>query len=317
MKKHFIKFICGVFILTSCKIQMHKSAQNDFQIITTDLDNFWSAYDALENSTDSVRTFQELYIDKATPEFEKFLELRNFTAKQYVDWIKHKPRFWKTIRPLTVAVKENRPEIDIIFQKMGELYSDFKAPNICFAISPIQTGGTTDKGLILIGTEIASVNPTLVDISEIDGFMGEVFTNSTGEITSLVTHELVHTQQLSGDNENESLLSQAITEGSADFIASLILGKQSMNKAIFEYGEKNQKELWREFSADIKANKGFEETDWFYNYNSDRPADLGYYLGYKIAESHYNNTSDKIKAIKEIIEMENEVEFLVKSKYGE
>lgn len=89
-----------------------------------------------------------------------------------------------------------------------------------------------------------------------------------------------------------------------------------MNKAIFSYGERNQKELWKEFSADIKAKKGFEETDWFYNYNSDRPADLGYYLGYKIAESYYQNASDKKQAIKEIIEMENAVEFLAASKYG-
>ncbi len=196
------------------------------------------------------------------------------------------------------------------------MYPDFIAPDINFAISPIQTGGTTDRGLILIGTEIAVVNQEKVDISEIDGFMGEVFKHSIGDIMSLVTHELIHTQQPSGDNENESLLSQAITEGAADFIATLLLGKQSMNKAIFDYGEKNQKELWREFRADIQSRKRFEETDWFYNYNSDRPADLGYYLGYKIVESYYNNADDKKQAIAEIIEMDNAMEFLEKSNYS-
>ena len=241
--------------------------------------------------------------------------LRNFTAKQYVDWIKHKPKFWKTVRPLTVAVREKRQEIDRVYQEMQNIYPEFKAPDIDFAISPIQTGGTTDKGLILMGTEIAAVNPEKVDISEINGFMGNVFKNSTGEILSLVTHELVHTQQPSGDNQNESLLSQAITEGSADFIATLVLGKQTMNRAIFEYGEKNQKELWIEFSADIKAGKVIEETDWFYDYNSYRPADLGYYLGYKIAESYYNNAPDKKQAVKEIIEMDNAAVFLEKSNY--
>lgn len=315
MIKNSLKLIIALLVLNSCKSQ-DNFQEFDYQIITTDLDNFWSAYDALENSSDSVETIQKLYIDKATPQFEKFLELRDFTAKQYVDWIKHKPKFWKTVRPLTVAVKEKRPEIDRVYQKLRNIYPEFKAPDIDFAISPIQTGGTTDKGLILIGTEIAAVNPEKVDISEIDGFMGKVFKNSTGDILSLVTHELVHTQQPSGDNENESLLAQAITEGSADFIATLILGEQSMNKAIFEYGERNQKELWAEFSADIKAGKSFEDTDWFYDYNSSRPADLGYYLGYKIAESYYNNADDKKQAIKEIIEMDNAIEFLEKSNYG-
>lgn len=316
MKKHIIKLLFGPLVLASCKSYPDKPEKYDYQIVTTDLDNFWLAYDALENSTDSVQTFQELYINNATPEFQKFLELRGFTAQQYVEWIKQKPKFWTTIRPLTVAVKEKRSEIDLVYEKMGELYSGFKAPNICFAISPIQTGGTTDKGLILVGTEIAAVNPTLVDISEIDGFMGKVFKGSTGDITSLVAHELVHTQQPSGDNENQSLLSQAITEGSADFIATLILGEQSMNNAIFRYGERNEEELWEEFSADIKAKKGFEETDWFYDYNSDRPADLGYYLGYKITEAYYQNASDKKQAVKEIMEMEDAVEFLTASNYG-
>lgn len=199
---------------------------------------------------------------------------------------------------------------------MEEYYPNFQAPNICFAISPIQSGGTTDKGLILIGTEIATVNPKTVDISEINGFMKKVFENSFGDIKSLIAHELVHTQQPNGDNENESLLSQAIIEGSADFIATLLLEKQSMNSAIFNYGEKNQRKLWSEFKSDVDARKTFEETDWFYNYNSKRPADLGYYIGYKIAESYYKNSANKKQAFKDIINMNEPIEFLEQSTYG-
>nr|WP_298332672.1 DUF2268 domain-containing putative Zn-dependent protease [uncultured Christiangramia sp.] len=293
-----------------------KKSELNYKVITVDIDNFWNAYEALEKSTDSVQTFQSLYIDQASPEFEKFLELRNFTAKQYVNWIKGAPEFWKTIRPLTLEVKNKKKEIDSIYWKMADYYSNFQAPNICFAISPIQSGGTTDKGLILIGTEIATVDPEKVDISEINGFMKKVFQNSSGDIKSLVAHELVHTQQPNGDNENESLLSQAITEGSADFIATQLLQKQSMNAAIFEYGEKNQKKLWLEFKNDHDAEKTFEETDWFYNYNTNRPADLGYYIGYKIAESYYRNTKNKKKAIKDIINMNEPKEFLEMSHYG-
>lgn len=303
-----------LIVLNSCA-QGEKSELN-YEIVTTDIDNFWGAYDALEGSQDSIQTFQNLYIYKASPEFKKFLELRNFTAKQYVNWIKGAPEFWKTIRPLTLKVKNKKKEIDSIYSKMDEYYPNFQAPNICFAISPIQSGGTTDKGLILIGTEIATVNPKKVDISEINGFMKTVFENSSGDIKSLIAHELVHTQQPNGDNENKSLLSQAITEGSADFIATLLLDKQSINAAIFKYGQKNQKKLWLEFKKDVDAEKTFEETDWFYNYNSQRPADLGYYIGYKIAESYYNNSDNKKQAIKDIINMDEPKEFLEKSAYG-
>ncbi len=243
------------------------------------------------------------------------MELRDFKAKEYVDWIAATPEFWKTIRPLTIEVKGKKKKFDEIYHNMNELYDDFQPPNICFAISPMRTGGTTSKGLILIGTEIAAVNPKFVDISEIGGFFKKVFQNSTGDINSMIAYELIHTQQPKGDNENSSLLSQSITESSADFIGGLILGKMTMDKAIFEYGQKNEQALWIEFKQDIKADKGLEDTDWFYNYNSNRPANLGYYLGYKITESYYSNSTDKKRAIKEILEMKNAEEFLKKSKY--
>lgn len=315
MKRIFLTLLIGIITLVSCKEKPEKIKELNYQIITSDLDNFWIAYDSLENSKDSVQTFQKLYIDKASPEFEKFLGLRNFKAEEYVDWIKASPKFWKTVRPLTMAVKDKKDIFDGIYQRMNELYPKFQPPNICFAISPLRTGGTTSKGLILVGTEIATVNPNFVDISEIGGFFQTYFQNSTGKIAVMIAHELVHTQQPKGDNENSSLLSQAITEGSADFIGTLLLGKQTMNKAVFEYGEKHEKQLWKEFKEDIKEGNGFDNTDWFYNYNSNRPADLGYYLGYQITESYYNNSDDKKQAIKEILEMKNAEKFLEKSKY--
>jgi hypothetical protein len=288
-------------------------------VVTTDIDNFWSAYDALPHSKDSLRTFQEIYINNASPEFKKFLALREFTATQYIDKIRSYPKFWNTIRPLTLlSVNEKKDEISNIYDEFSRLYPDFDPPNICFAISPVATGGTATEGLIFLGTEIAAVDPDKVDVSEIKGFMSYVFQNSNGDITSLVTHELLHSQQPNIDNINKSLLSQAIIEGSADFIATLILGRQTMSNAVFEFGEKNQKELWAEFTTDMETNKTYDETSWFYNYSEvrpgGRPADLGYYLGYKVTEAYYQNATDKKQAIKEIIKMENPEELLKKSK---
>jgi len=317
MKKLIQTLIIGIILtFISCKEKSEQTQKLNYQIILSDLDNFWMAYDALKNSKDSIQTFQELYIDKASPEFKKFLELRDFKAKEYVDRIKTAPKFWKTIRPMTMSVKRKKAEFDKIYEKMSKLYDKFQPPNICFAISPMRTGGTTSKELILIGTEIASVNPKFVDISEINGFIKKLFQKSTGDINSMIAHELVHTQQLNEDNENALLLSRALTEGAADFIGSMILEKKIMNKVIFEYGEKHEQALWNEFKQDVKLNKGFGDTDWFYNYDSNRPADLGYYLGYKIVESYYNNSKNKKQAIKEIVEMKDAREFLKKSKYN-
>jgi uncharacterized protein YbjQ (UPF0145 family) len=44
-------------------------------------------------------------------------------------------------------------------------------------------------------------------------------------------------------------------------------------------------------------------------------ADLGYFIGYKIVKSYYKQARDKQQAIKDIIEMNDPITFLQKSKY--
>ena len=47
----------------------------------------------------------------------------------------------------------------------------------------------------------------------------------------------------------------------------------------------------------------------------NKPADLGYYVGYKICESYYNKQKDKKKAIQEILTIKDWEEFYLKSGY--
>jgi hypothetical protein len=46
-----------------------------------------------------------------------------------------------------------------------------------------------------------------------------------------------------------------------------------------------------------------------------RPADLGYYVGYKICEAYYQAARDKKQAVKDILEMKDFNEFLKDSGY--
>lgn len=295
-----------------------KEESNTYTIETQDIDNFWAAYDSLATSTDSARTFQELYIDKASPFFKEFLRVRDFRAKEYVRLTRTMPEFWKTVRPLTEDIQNRKSELQPAFEKFSKLYPAFKQPDVCFAIGALRTGGTISNGLILIGAEIEAVDQS-VNLSEFEknDFIGAVLKYKTGDIVSMVLHEAVHTQQLSSDNTDSSLLKEAIEEGAADFIASLILDKITLNKAIYDYGIAHERELFNEFYADVVAKKKLASTDWMYNYKSNRPADLGYFIGYRICESYYNRATDKKQAIQDIIMMVNAQEFLLQSGYLE
>ncbi len=62
---------------------------------------------------------------------------------------------------------------------------------------------------------------------------------------------------------------------------------------------------------------GNKVTRWLYNGSNSKelPADLGYYIGYKIVESHYGLAKDKQKAIKEILTIQDFAKFLKESGY--
>ncbi len=306
-----ILFILSVFVSTILW------AQQESNISTQDISHFWEAYDSLESSKDSVATFQRLYIERATSGFKEFIKARDFTAAEYVRLIKWYPKFWISIRPNTERIASRKHEIEEVFQKFKALYPNFKPPDVCFAIGGLRTGGTTTKDLILIGSEIASADSTTTKV-EFKGWLEYVIGN-TGDVVAMVAHEAVHTQQLANPAYitgylTHRVLSQSLREGSADFIGMLIIGS-IINKTQYVYGTEHEAELWKEFQSQMNGN---DLSNWLYNGNSskNRPADLGYFMGFRICESYYNRASDKSQAIREIIRMENHKKFLKKSGYN-
>jgi uncharacterized protein YjaZ len=68
-----------------------------------------------------------------------------------------------------------------------------------------------------------------------------------------------------------------------------VTGSQ-INKWLLDYSNAHEKELWQTFKSQLCTQK---TGDWLYNMSSvkDKPSDLGYYIGYKIAQSYYNTVN--------------------------
>ena len=274
--------------------------QNGYNIETTDITNFWDAFDDLksaETKADSIKIIQEEYIDKSTAYFKEFIKARNFTAEEYVELIRRYPKFWRSVRPLTENIVNRKAEIEKVFEQYRSLLPGFEQPDVCFAIGCLRTGGTTTKDLILIGSEIAASNEE-VDKSEMSGWLESVIGN-TGDIVSMIAHETVHTQQY--NRRRYKLLTGVMTEGIADFFTVELLGL-NINKEIFEYGNKHKCELFREFESDLKSHPK-EYNRWIYQGNKaeNRPADLGYFIGYQIAKMYYDKSESKTEALLELL----------------
>jgi hypothetical protein len=146
--KIFLLFVFGI---------VH--SQNNDLIETSDIDNFWNAYDKLKDAksiNDSINIMQTDYIDKSSQYFKEFIRVRNFKAEEYIKLLRKYPKFWISIRKETENVKYRKGEIIKILDKYEQEIPNFKRPNVCFGIGCLRTGGTVSNNLILIGTEIAA-----------------------------------------------------------------------------------------------------------------------------------------------------------------
>jgi hypothetical protein len=289
---------------------------------TTDVDHFWEAFDLLANCkshSDSINTIQAVYLDRGTDGLKDFIKVRDFKAERFVTMIGRYPKFYASIRKNTLEVKNAAPLIEEVFKKFKEIYPNFEPFKVCFAVGPLVSGGTVSKNFVLIGSEI-STSTASVDISEFkEGPLSKILSRDTDvvqKIKNMVAHECVHTQQKTPASRKAAkciLLYRILIEGAADFIGELVAGSQ-INTVALEYGERHEQELWDQLKAEMC---GKETTGWLYNFSTikDKPADLGYYMGYTIAREYYKNAADKNQAVIDILEMNNPITFLEKSKY--
>lgn len=308
---------CIVFILLfTCSARVQ--GQDVSRVFTSDVDNFWVAFDSVQTVKDTTRQIafmQSLYIDKGTEGLKLFMKLRRFDAQKLVAAINKYPKFWASVRENTLKIKPKIPAIETHIRQFKALYPDLRPAKLFFTITAIRAAGTVHDSLALIGTEIATGNKN-TDVSEFpDKRLANFFqTQSTDNIIPVVVHEYVHTQQRS---EARVLLGQALHEGACDFITELILREPLMNSYL-QYGRKNETALKKAFREEML---GEDFSNWLYNGATTKTmGDLGYFMGYAICKSYYRHAKNKSQAIKEIITLNYGdqpalMAFLKKSRY--
>jgi hypothetical protein len=307
------------------KIAEDMKEENAKDIYTIDITHFWEAYDQLQFSKttqDSIHTIQTLYLDRATDGLKEFQKVRYFGAEFFVERIKKYKKFYASVRSNTLLPLQIK-DLSSLMGSFKNIYPDAHPAKICFAVGPMITGGTVSNNYLLIGIEMIAGDKDC-DVSEItnENLKTGIISRPTSAavvdfIKETAAHEYIHTQQKKIDKNacGCPLLENVIKEGVASYVSENFMTpkKENVNRASL-YVKENEKKLWNEFKSQLCTR---DNSNWLYNAASskDRPGDLGYRMGYNLVEAYYENAPDKKAAIKEMIEMDNPLLFLEKSKY--
>jgi hypothetical protein len=307
MQTKFYNLITVLFLITSCA---ETNSQNRdplaAEIITSDLDNFWAAYQHAGPNVNP-KVLEDEYLKIGSKGVRGFTPGRIKNAENLANVIKSHYRYYSFIKPSTDSIAGMKEKIRTSLVKLKEIFPDAVFPPIYFVIGAMNSGGTTSRHGLIIGAEMYAMTPQTPK-EELGKWHMSVL-KPVRNVPEIVAHELIHFQQR---NLGSSLLAACIKEGSADFIGELISGSH-INQHVHDYANAREKELWLEFQS---RSRDTNYKGWLYTSAKDRPNDLGYWIGYKITKAYYEKASDKKVAIRDILNVKNAEDFLEKSGYG-
>lgn len=281
------------------------------KLITADVHHFWTAYDnAQKDTANRLNIYRKYYIDRGTPGLQDYFTYKVYNLKNFVHGHDQRPRFYAAIRKNTFAVEQQKPQMMASFAKLKELYAKAMFPDIYFVIGDFSSGGTsTDNGL-LIGLDQGVRTPD-IPVDELTLWQRNNF-GKLEDLPHLIAHELIHFNQ-GGMAHDTTLLHAVLVEGMADFLGELISGKTA-NERLHVWAKGREKQVWADFEKEMYQNHA---RNWIANSSqetADKPADLGYWVGYQICKAYYNQSADKKQAVIDMLNIKDYKAFYDKSR---
>jgi hypothetical protein len=284
------------------------------KLLTTDVQNFWKAYDMAQKDTaNRYAIYKKYYLDQASPGMQDYFAYKVSSLSSFVRGHDKKAKFYAGIRKNTEQVEMQKKQIQQSFVKLKMLYPATRFPAMVFIIGNFTSGGTASDNGLLIGLDQASGSAS-VPVSELSLWERNNLTDIDA-LPYLMAHELIHYQQ-KGMGNDTTLLKGVMVEGMADFLGELISGKTA-NPRLHAWAKGRENQVWADFKKEMylsKANHWIANSD---EETTDKPADLGYWVGYYICKAYYQNSTDKKKAINDMLHIKDYKAFYNLSKADE
>lgn len=269
-------------------------------IQTVDVDRFFRIYDAAGGHP-SAEVLQREYLDQGSDGLKTFAHLRRVTGERIADAISKEPATYENARRCAAHLPKATARLSAALTKLRRAYPQTTEAPIHIVVGRGRPVGVGDASGAYVGLEAlcawTTPNPDEED-----------------RLVYVLTHEYVHVQQSTANPnvDDETVLGASLIEGTAEFLTELTAG-QVAYQHLAKAARGREAEIERDFPADVDAKA--EGSRWVYNGQGtpERPGDLGYWVGYRIAKAYYVNAKDKRAAVRELVALRDPKDILVRS----
>jgi hypothetical protein len=271
---------------------------DDVKIDIDDVDRFYKIYDAAGGHP-TADQLQHDYLDPGSDGLHHLAKVRNVSGTAIAKTLTEHPEIYSDAKRCMVVLPRVRQRLETALLKLGDLYPEAKFPPVTILVGkgkPVAVGAPNSG--VQVGLEALCatnwLNPNVED-----------------RFVHVIAHEYAHTQQsrVLADDEHPTVLELSLIEGAAEFTAELISG----DVAYSQFGASTKGREKEIETAFISDEDNTDLSQWFNNSTREKPGDLGYWVGYRIAKAYYQHAGDKRQALREILEMTDPKAFLAKS----
>jgi hypothetical protein len=289
------------------------------QLVTDDVDRYWRAYDAGGKSGNST-AFQRRYLDSATAGLREFIGLRQLTAASLAQVAGAYPAYFDALHAWWSTANRSAvlSTIRANYARVKQLYPNAFFPPVTLLVGRYSTAGTAGTSGLLVGFEFFGTDAN-APLGALNSFARDNQKSWATDLAPLVAHEHTHYLSLragaTSARNGAPLYARVLHEGVAEFIAELVAG-QPTYLTFFRRWQANEANYFAEF---LQEKDGTDVSRWLYNQGSTtggRPGDLGYFIGYRVAQAYYLRATDKAQAVRELIELRDPAALLAQSGYA-
>jgi hypothetical protein len=289
-----------------------------FELRTEAMDVFWPYLNRSLEDTSQARAALKTFVLKGPQEVRDFYVVRYGSIDQmYGQMINAAPEYYKNLQGQFSPDSVNLVKETIIgsMTRFREIYPQAVFPKVYIVPGILNSGGTATEMGMFLGGDMYGKSPE-TPTRELTEWQRDAIMNFS-DLPRITIHELMHFQQNYQDEEHrETLLSAIVHEGVCDFMVELCSGEVLVNDNLkFLSNADNEKWILEELASELLEE---DTSKWLYNGGSieDRPADLGYTMGYLITKSYYEQHPDKKQAVYDLLNTNDLTEIVKNSSYA-